>query len=112
MSAASEPYTKEPSGMLVMRMLWLTPKLLGPKSSDVTDTAAAKMKPELKPISAVPACSAYSLDTATRTKNAIGVGSNAIASHPVRAKYTFHEIGQGDEALHDKPLQTVSNKTH
>lgn len=89
MRAAREPYINEPSGMLAMRMLWLTPKLLGPKSSDVTDTAAAKMKPELKPISAVLAFNACSLDVATSRKNAIGVGSNAIASHPVRAKYTF-----------------------
>lgn len=38
-----------------MRMLWLTPTLFGPKSSDVIDTAAAKINPELNPIRAVPA---------------------------------------------------------
>lgn len=69
-----------------MRMLWFTPTLFGPKSSDVIDTAAAKMNPELKPIRAVPAWSAASFPLAATKKNAIGVGTNAIASHPVLAK--------------------------
>lgn len=38
-----------------MRMLWFTPTLFGPNSSDVIDTAAANMNPELNPIRAVPA---------------------------------------------------------
>ena len=44
--------------MFVMRMLWLTPTLLGPKRSDVMETAAANMKPELRPINAVAVCNA------------------------------------------------------
>jgi hypothetical protein len=39
----------------VIRMLWFTPMLLDPKSSEVTETAAAKMNPELRPISVVSA---------------------------------------------------------
>lgn len=69
-----------------MRMLWLTPTLLGPKSSEVIETAAANMKPELKPIRDVPTCSANKLDVEARMKKAIGVGKRAIASHPVLAK--------------------------
>lgn len=50
------------------------------------DTAAAKMNPELKPIKAVPACTIASLADAASRKNATGVGTSAIANHPVRAK--------------------------
>lgn len=70
----------------MITMLWLTPTLLGPKSSDVIDTAAAKMNPELKPTSAVPTCSASPLPDAASKKKAIGVGKSAMASHPVLAK--------------------------
>lgn len=69
-----------------MRMLWLTPTLFGPKSSDVIETAAANMKPELNPTSAVPACSASPLPDAASKKKATGVGRSAIVSHPVLAK--------------------------
>lgn len=69
-----------------MTMLWLTPTLFGPKSSDVIETAAANMKPELNPTSAVPAWSASSLPDAASKKKAIGVGTSAMASHPVLAK--------------------------
>jgi len=64
----------------------LTPTLLGPNSSDVTETAAANMKPELNPISAVPVCSAKELSDAASKKNAIGVGISAMESQPVLAK--------------------------
>lgn len=73
-------------GILVIRMLWLTPTLLGPKSSDVIDTAAANMNPELKPIRAVPTCNAISLPVPASKKKATGVGKSARASHPVLAK--------------------------
>lgn len=73
--------------MFVMRMLWLTPTLLGPKRSDVMDTAAANMKPELRPIKAVAVCNAVCCkdDTASK-KKAIGVGKSAIANQPVLVK--------------------------
>lgn len=74
--------------MLVMRILWLTPKLFGPKSSDVMETAAANMKPELRPMTAVLAFSAIPLDNMESRKNATGIGAKAIAIHPVLAKYT------------------------
>jgi len=73
-------------GMLVIRMLWLTPILKGPNSSDVMETAAAKMKPELRPIKAVPISRASALPDAVRRKKAMGVGVKASASHPVLAK--------------------------
>lgn len=76
-------------GMLVMRMLWLTPTLLGPKSSEVMETAAANIKPELRPMRAVPAWSAITLVVDASKKKAIGVGKRAMASHPVLAKYIF-----------------------
>ena len=60
--------------------------LLGPNSSDVTDTAAANINPELNPISAVPEQSARELSDAASKKNAIGVGTSAMLSHPVLAK--------------------------
>lgn len=64
----------------------MTPTLLGPNNSEVMDTAAAKMKPELNPISAVPACKAMvPLDAASNIK-ATGVGKSAMVSHPVLAK--------------------------
>lgn len=82
-----KPYRSEPIGMFVMRMLWLTPTLLGPKSSDVMETAAANMKPELRPIKAVAVCNAKCCkdDIASR-KKAIGVGKSAIVNHPVLVK--------------------------
>jgi hypothetical protein len=76
-------------GMLVMRMLWLSPALFGPNSSDVTDTAAENTNPELIPINPVLARSTASLPDATSKNKAIGVGTNATASHPVLAKYTL-----------------------
>lgn len=69
-----------------MSMLWLTPTLLGPNSSDVIDTAAANMNPELNPTSAVPTCSTTALSELASKKNAIGVGKSAMVSHPVLAK--------------------------
>lgn len=72
--------------MLVIRMLWFTPALFGPKSSDVTETAAENTKPELIPIKPVPARSIASLPDAASKKKAIGVGTRATASHPVLAK--------------------------
>lgn len=83
------PYSRDPIGMFVIRMLWLTPKLFGPNSSAVMETAAANMNPELKPISAVPMYTDISVDDADSRKNAIGVGIRAIESHPVLAKYNF-----------------------
>lgn len=82
-----KPYRSEPMGMFVMRMLWLTPTLLGPKRSDVMETAAANMNPELRPIKAVAVCNAVCCkdDTASK-KKAIGVGKRAIANHPVLVK--------------------------
>jgi hypothetical protein len=59
---------------------------LGPNSSDVTETAAANMKPELNPISAVPVCRAREVPDAASKKNAIGVGISATESQPVLAK--------------------------
>jgi len=59
---------------------------LGPNSSDVTATAAAKMKPELRPISAVLTLSVSALSDAASNINAIGVGTSPMASHPVLAK--------------------------
>lgn len=67
----------------------MTPTLLGPNSSDVTDTAAANMKPELNPIRAVPVCSARELSDAASKMNAIGVGIRATDSQPVLAKYNL-----------------------
>lgn len=73
-------------GMLVMRMLWFTPTLSGPKSSDVIETAAANMNPELSPINAVPARTANALPpNALRSNKASGVGRTPMASHPVLA---------------------------
>lgn len=72
--------------MFVMRILWLTPTLEGPKSSDVMETAAANMKPELSPISAVPVWSVRAVPDPVSKKKAIGVGIRAIASQPVLAK--------------------------
>lgn len=72
--------------MLVMRMLWLTPILKGPKSSDVMATAGAKMKPELRPIKAVATSRASALLDVVIRKKAMGVGVKASASHPVLAK--------------------------
>ena len=72
--------------MFVIKILWLTPTLFGPKSSDVMETAAANMNPELRPIRAVPTCSADAVPDDASKKSAIGVGNNAIASHPVLAK--------------------------
>lgn len=64
----------------------MTLTLLGPNSSDVTATAAANMKPELKPISAVPVLSAAALSDTASSMNATGVGTSPMASHPVLAK--------------------------
>jgi hypothetical protein len=64
----------------------LTPTLLGPKSLDITETAAANMNPELNPIITIPACNATSLPDAASKKKAIGVGKSAMANHPVLAK--------------------------
>jgi hypothetical protein len=50
------------------------------------ETAAAKMNPELNPISAVPTCKAMVLLDAASNMKAIGVGKSAIVSHPVLAK--------------------------
>lgn len=72
-----------------MRMLWLTPALFGPNSSDVIDTAAENTNPELNPIRAVQARNALSLPDATSKRKAIGVGTIASANHPVLAKYTL-----------------------
>lgn len=69
-----------------MRMLWLTPTLFGPNSSEVTETAAANMKPELRPMRAVPARRALAVPETASMKKAIGVGMRAMASHPVLAK--------------------------
>lgn len=85
--AARRPYSSEPIGMLVMRMLWFTPALFGPKSSDVTDTAAENTKPELIPIKPVPARNIASLPDRVSRRKPIGVGTSATASHPVLAKY-------------------------
>ena len=79
----------DPAGIFVIRMLWFTPTLFGPKSSDVMDTAAEKMNPELNPIREVPIRSANSVSVNERTRNAKGVGTSAMASHPVLAKYSF-----------------------
>lgn len=64
----------------------MTPTLFGPNSSEVTETAAANMKPELRPIRAVPAWRALALPDAASMNKAIGVGMRAMASHPVLAK--------------------------
>ena len=69
-----------------MRMLWFTLTLLGPNSSEVMETAAANMKPELNPMRAVPACKAAAPPDAASKKKAIGVGKSAMVSHPVLAK--------------------------
>lgn len=87
--AARRPYRNDPIGMLVMRMLWFTPALFGPKSSDVTDTAAENTNPELIPIKPVPARNIASLPDVESRRKAIGVGTSAIASHPVLAKNTL-----------------------
>jgi hypothetical protein len=60
--------------------------LLGPNSSDVIETAAAKMNPELNPTNAVPICNARPLPDAASKKKAIGVGTRAMVNHPVLAK--------------------------
>lgn len=73
----------------MIRMLWLTPALFGPNSSDVIDTDAANTNPELRPIKAVLMRSVVSLPDATSKNKAIGVGTTAAASHPVLAKYTL-----------------------
>ena len=79
--------------MFVIKILWLTPTLRGPKSSDVMETAAANMKPELSPINAVHAWCASALPDPVSRKKAIGVGIRAILSHPVLAKYSFlHKV--------------------
>lgn len=72
-----------------MRMLWLTPELFGPNNSDVIETEAENMNPELRPIKPVPACNAILLPDAESKMKAIGVGTSAMASHPVLAKRTF-----------------------
>lgn len=84
--AARRPYRSEPTGIFVMTMLWLTPRLFGPKSSEVIETAAANMKPELNPTRAVPIWSESSLPLEASKKNATGVGNSAIANQPVLAK--------------------------
>jgi hypothetical protein len=50
------------------------------------------MKPELKPISAVPILSAAALSDEASKKNAIGVGISAMVSHPVLAKYILLQM--------------------
>lgn len=50
------------------------------------ETAAANMKPELRPIRAVPACNAVKLPDDASKKRATVVGKRATASHPVLAK--------------------------
>lgn len=87
--AARRPYRSDPMGMLVMRILWLIPALLGPNSSDVMETAAENTNPELNPIIAVLACKTTSLPDTASKKKAIGVGTKATASHPVLAKFTL-----------------------
>lgn len=72
-----------------MRMLWFTPTLFGPNSSEVIDTAAENTKPELRPIKPVPMCNAGSLPDMASKMNAIGVGTKATANHPVLAKCIF-----------------------
>jgi len=69
-----------------MRMLWFTPTLFGPNSSEVIDTAAENTKPELSPIKAVPTCNAAPLPDMASKMNATGVGTKAAANHPVLAK--------------------------
>lgn len=64
----------------------MTLTLFGPNSSDVIATAAANMKPELRPISDVPVLSATALSDVASKMNAIGVGISAMVSHPVLAK--------------------------
>lgn len=73
----------------MIRMLWLTPVLLGPNSSDVIDTAAENMNPELSPIKPVPPCNAILLPDTASQKKASGVTKRATASHPVLAKYSL-----------------------
>lgn len=91
-----KPYRSEPTGMFVMRMLWLTPTLLGPKSSDVMETAAANMKPELRPIKAVAVCNAVCCDDDIASKKkANGVGKSAIVNQPVLVKRNFLCIKSG-----------------
>lgn len=64
--------------------------LFGPKSCDVTDTAVAKIKPELRPIRAVPATRIHILLLASASrKKASGIGIKAMVIHPVRAKKTL-----------------------
>lgn len=69
-----------------MRMLWLTPTLFGPNSSEVIETAAANMNPELNPTNAVLTWSTATLPDAASKKKAMGVGTRAMVSHPVLAK--------------------------
>ncbi|PON56672.1 hypothetical protein PanWU01x14_178900 [Parasponia andersonii] len=85
-TAASRPYRSDPIGMFVMRMLWLTPALFAPKSSDVIDTAAENTNPELTPIKAVPMRNTASLPDIASKNKAIGAGTIAMASHPVLGK--------------------------
>lgn len=67
----------------------MTPELFGPNNSDVIETEAENMNPELRPIKPVPICNAISLPDAASKMKAIGVGTKARASHPVLAKCTF-----------------------
>jgi hypothetical protein len=87
--AAICPYRSDPRGILVIRMLWFTPMLIGPKSSEVTETAAAKMNPELRPISAVPATRVVTSCDFHIKKKANGMGTNAAVTHAVLAIDTF-----------------------
>lgn len=68
-----------------MRMLWFTPTLFGPNSSDVIDTAAENTKPELNPTKLVLNCNAVLVPDMASKMNAIGVGIKAAANHPVLA---------------------------
>jgi hypothetical protein len=73
----------------VIRMLWFTPMLIGPKRSEVTETAAAKMNPELRPISAVPSTRVVTSCDFHIKKKANGMGTNATVTHAVLANDTF-----------------------
>lgn len=73
-------------GMLVMRMLWLMLALFAPNSSDVIDTAAENVNPELSPIRPVEVCNTTSLPDAISKKKAIGVARTETASQPVLVK--------------------------
>lgn len=67
-------------------MLWLTPVLLAPNSSEVIDTAAEITNPELIPTMPIPACNATSLLEVDSNKKANGVGTKESANQPVLAK--------------------------